>query len=80
MNYKLTTHSNGWPFLWQAQDGETYLAVTDETGKDLDIRLEGLPILDDDFGSKGYIGNINVQSGVQLPDIEQQDRHGGKAL
>ena len=61
MKYKLTTHSNGKPFLWQSQDGETYLAVTDENGKDLDIRLEGLLILDHYFGSKGYIGNINVQ-------------------
>lgn len=61
MSYKLTvTHSNGKPFVWQAQDGETYLSVTDETGRDLDIRLEGLPVLDDDFGPKGYIGNINV--------------------
>ena len=57
-----------------------HLAVTDETGKDLDIRLEGLPVLDDDFAQKGYIGNIKVQNGVQLPEIEQQDRHGGKAL
>ena len=27
VNYKLTTHSNGWPFLWQAQDGLTYFEV-----------------------------------------------------
>ena len=73
MKLTLRMDENDRPVCWQAQDGETYLEVTNEDGKALSVRLEGIPVEWHDITEKenGRVDRVDVRYEKEMQSVSQ---------